>query len=242
MPTLGFARDATGGYTNGWPTHRSRPCRLLEAQDHKRNRRSCANLARHLRRGRSEVRQHSFSHSTTGGLYDRFFFGLSPTGFRYQFRPWAGTPTHINPRAVTIHQDVFEAKNQWEKDNPELANRVSENALRAAIICAAWDGRCLLTASNLGPALALAEYGARARTVLLPNPGMNLDARCAFAITSTLKTCKGPVKRRDLYNAIHAERYGPGAFDRAVRSLEFNGELEQTGQRPKYIKMLREDE
>lgn len=186
--------------------------------------------------------QRGFGHTTTGGLYDRFIFGLYPTGFEYDFRPWEGTATDINPCAVTIHGDVWAAKDEWKKDNPALASRVTENAIRAAVICAAWHGQDTLRACHLEPARALAEYQARVRTVLRPNPGENTDAKCAFAIVEVLKNSRGALLRRDVYATIHAERFGPGAFDRAVKSLEFNGYLEQYGKRPKYLKPIREDE
>ena len=185
--------------------------------------------------------QHSFSHTTTGGLYDRFLFGMCPTGFAFNYQPWKGEVVTDKPCAVRIAADVWEAKQQWKQENPELADRIAENAIRAALICASWNQCETLNAAALGPARALAEYQIRVRKMLQPNPGENLDARCAFAIVLFLKSYEGKfVKRRDVYNAINANRFGPGVFDRAVMNLEFNGELQQSGKRPKLLRLTGE--
>ncbi len=184
--------------------------------------------------------QQSFGHTTTFGLYDRFIFALWPTGFEYDFSPWDGEVIETNPCAVKIQRDVWDVRKEWKKE--ELGGRIFENAIRAAVVCAAWDGKPELLANELGPARAFAEYQRKVRKVLQPNPGENLDARCAFAILSLLENQNGYVKRRDVYQAINANRFGPGAFERAVTSLEYNGELVQTAKRPKLLRRIRDDE
>src|SRR4030095_7814104 len=156
--------------------------------------------------------QHSFSHTTIGGLYDRFIFGLCPTGFEFEYRPWEGDVVPDAPCAVPTAREFGQAKSDWKKENPALADRVAENAIRASVICAAWSGTDRLLACHLEPARAFAEYQARVRTVLEPNPGENLDARCAFAILSCLRNHTGYVRRREVFRAINAGRFGPNAF------------------------------
>jgi hypothetical protein len=185
--------------------------------------------------------QNSFGHATTFGLYDRFILAFWPTGFQYDFAPYEVEAVQDNPCEVTVEGEVWEVKKQWRRENPDLTGRIFENAIRVAVICASWSGCPKLTAKMLGPARAFAEYQARVQTVLQPNPGENPDARCAFSVMASLKNCRGGlVPRRQMYNSIHAERFGPGVFDRALRSLEANGELEQQGKRPKYLKMVGE--
>jgi hypothetical protein len=186
--------------------------------------------------------EQSFGHATVFGLYDRFIFALWPSGFDFDFVPFDGKPAEENPCAVTIARDVWEVKKQWKNENRELGGRIFENALRVSVICAAWDGRPELRSTDLTPARAFAEYQLRVRGVLRANPGENLDARCAFAILELLKKHQKFIKQRDVYNAIHASRFGPGAFKRAVDALVYNEDIEQLGTHPKYLKLLRDGE
>jgi hypothetical protein len=169
---------------------------------------------------------HSFGSATTGGLYDRFIFGRSPAPFDFIYRPYEGTPEEVQPTEVWIAPEVWEAKDEWGRENEALRGRVGENAVRAAVICASFDGQKILTAKHLAPARALAEYQARVRLVLRPNPGENTDARCAFAILQALPENAAWANRRELYQRIHGNRFGPGAFDRAVSNLQFNEQVE----------------
>jgi hypothetical protein len=186
-----------------------------------------------------------FGSATTGGLYDRFLFGKWPTGFQYDYVPFEDEPPAFTPCPdgeladaerlvpVTIHPAVYEEAKRWKKELGAEHARVIELCLRTAVICASFDGRRSLTANMLGPAYALTKYQVRVRALLRPNPGENPDARISFTIRNWL-TEHGPngewIKRRDLFNAIHAARLGPGVFDRAIRSMTFNGELEEEKQ------------
>jgi hypothetical protein len=99
--------------------------------------------------------------------------------------------------------------------------------LRCAYIAACWDLRPKLRVADLGPALALAKYQSKVRTYLAPNPGLTLDAKCCHAIRTYLNDHHGQwVNRRVLYRVIHAERFGPGVFNMALKNMQLNGELE----------------
>jgi hypothetical protein len=41
-----------------------------------------------------------FGSATTGGLYDRFMFGLCPTGYQLAYRNFVGEPAKVNPVGV----------------------------------------------------------------------------------------------------------------------------------------------
>ena len=182
-----------------------------------------------------------FGHATTGGLHDRFLFGKCPSGYQYLWRDFSDEPPAFKPASkddspfntagqpvpVTVDDSVWQERNRWIKDLG-IQPRVAEICIRCAVICASFDGRSVLTAEMLGPALALAQYQNRVRVILQPNPGENPDARCAFAIRNWLTRNAGGewVTRRDMYNSIHGARLGPGVFDRALKNMEFNGELE----------------
>jgi hypothetical protein len=164
-----------------------------------------------------------FGSRTTGGLHGRFIFGLG-SGKSYLYRPYNTVAEKINPVAIDVSPDVWDCRDAWVKNNIGLTPRIAEHALRVAAICASFDGRTLY-AKDLGPALEFARYQVRIRGILEPNPGENPDARCAFAILSWLRLYASdgrPVERREVYRAIHAERFGPGVFDRALLNLKAN--------------------
>ena len=170
----------------------------------------------------------SFGAATIGGLYDRFIFGLCPEPFQFFWEPFEGPAERLNPFPPSVDANVWEARNHWVKAEGILP-RVAEHALRVAFICAAVDGRPKLHAADLEPALAFARYQMRVRILLAPNPGENADARCAVAIRNWLQehAANGDwVVRRSLHKGIHAERYGPVIFNRVLKQMAFNSEID----------------
>lgn len=169
----------------------------------------------------------AFGMATTGGLYDRFIFGLCPEPYQHLYRPFEGPTQTLNPFPALVDPEVWDVRDQWVKDG--IATRVAEHALRVAYICASVDGRPTLRATELGPALAFAQYQTRVRLVLVPNPGENPDARCACDVRNWL-AANAPdgkwIKRRHLDRGIHSSRLGPGVFNRCLQNLQFNDEIE----------------
>jgi hypothetical protein len=130
-----------------------------------------------------EIFGDSFGAATTGGLYDRFIFGLCPQPYQYLYRPFEGGLEPIKPFAASADSDVWDARDEWVRNG--ISPRVAEHALRVAYICACVDGRPSLRASDLSAAHAFAQYQTRVRVILAPNPGENPDARCATQKRST---------------------------------------------------------
>jgi len=169
----------------------------------------------------------SFGMATTGGLYDRFIFGLCPSPYQHFFQPNEGQAETLTPVPADIQPEVWEAHHQWVKNG--INPRVAEHALRVAYICASVDGRPTLRSADLEPALAFAEYQMKVRIVLAPNPGDNPDAICACKIRNWLAehAQNGSwVSRRDLDRGIHSHRMGPGVFNRCLQNLQLNDEIE----------------
>jgi hypothetical protein len=169
-----------------------------------------------------------FGSATTGGLHDRFLFGRCPRGYKYLWRDKSGEkPILREPVTVRLHSSVFDERDRWITEL-KIEPRVAELCLRVATICAAFSQRPLLTRSMMRPALALAKYQMRARIVLQPNPGEHPDAKCAFKVRTYLEqNARGEwIARRRVYRSINGVRLGPGVFDRTLRNLEFNGEIE----------------
>jgi hypothetical protein len=168
-----------------------------------------------------------FGLSTTAGLWDRFIFGACPGGFVFDYRPFNDVIEHRTPKPVSIDGDVWEAKQHWLADCPELGARVAELAIRVATICASFDGRERLRAADLGPARQFADYQMRIRRILRPNAGENFEGRCALKILDYLEQFGGKfVSKRTMFRAVHANRLGPSTADRALSALHANGEVD----------------
>ena len=117
-------------------------------------------------------------------------------------------------------------KSQWLADNPGLNMRIVEHAIRAAVICASFDGRRTLRVSNLGPAWEFIKYQSRIRKLLQPNPGKNFEAIVAYKMLNYLGRLDGRfVNRRQMFRAIHAYDHGLSIADRALTMLNANGDV-----------------
>lgn len=170
-----------------------------------------------------------FNAETEAGLYDRFLFGLQPTGFEWQYRrnkqfgdPLVAPPAQpfdggvaapleqsVMIRPPEIHDDVYEAQEYIHK-HEGINNRVLELAIRCATIDSAWNGAEELRASGLEPFWNLARYQHNVRKVLQTGGGKTYDAQCGNAIMRYLnrKPCEW-VSRSALQRGTHViETYG----------------------------------
>jgi hypothetical protein len=193
----------------------------------------------------------SFGSAATGGLYDRFLFGLKPSGHRFLYRPSEAKPVvelrDVSPELFAptarkakelptpeIDRDVWQSRDQMvEKEGIEP--RILEIALRTALICAAWDGLSTLRASRLEPAWELARYQQRVRAILQPNPGRNFEAQAAHRILAHLRrhACDGKWEAlREVRRATRIMDFGPSVADRAINGLIGAGEIESTTLNP----------
>lgn len=175
-----------------------------------------------------------FSRATTAGLYDRFIFGACPSAFEFRYEPFEIARQDFTPASCYVSPEVWGEKDTWK-----LEPRVIELALRVAIVCAAFDGRTLLTAKDLQPARAFAEYQARVRKMLKPNEGENLEAKIALKILAYLDNYDGDfVSKRKLLHDTGAYRYGPSVSKRALEVMDANGDIELTTKRPFRVRRL----
>jgi len=173
--------------------------------------------------------QDLFNAGTTGGLYDRFLFGLCPENCSYDFFPFEGSREATFPVSCSIDATVWRTKSNWTAEERELNPRVAEIAIRAATVCAAFDGRKVLYAANLGPARELARYQTNIRRILKPNPGENFEARLAHKFLDYLRRHGGRfVPRRKMLRDTRAYNLGPSNADKALSILKANGDVEIT--------------
>ena len=183
-----------------------------------------------------------FSRSTTAGLYDRFLFGACPDAFRFDYFPFETAKREFQLEAVGVHPDVWVEKSIWLAEDKELEQRVVEIALRAATICASFDGKTLLTANDLHAAREFAQYQQRIRRLLRPNEGENPEAKIALKFTAKLKSLAGKyVSKRELFHSCSAERCGLRIADNALNALHANGDIEVTRGKPRLVRWLLED-
>ncbi len=177
-----------------------------------------------------------FTAATTLGFYDRCFLSLCPTGFAYDYVPFPvdlkGRGYRI-PEAVKIDREVWKVLAEWRKNDPSIG-RIAEISLRAATICACYDHRGVLKASDLGPARRLGEYQKYARTILQPNEGITPEGRITEALLRFMRRLEpnSGITRRDLYKKTNIHRLGITTAGRVLNILIANGELaESSGKR-----------
>jgi hypothetical protein len=202
----------------------------------------------------------SFGAATTSGLYDRFLFGLFPNGnFDYIYRPMEGPPlfelrdafgperetlfdeatqTVVHgPRRIapSIDRSVWDARDAIRKAEG-IDSRILELAIRTALVCAAWDEKTVLHASDLGAAWELARYQQRVRVILQPNPGKNFEAMAGFKILNYLKQHANGgdwLAWRDVLRGTHVADFGPAVAERALKAMVFSGVIESAFIQPK---------
>jgi hypothetical protein len=180
-----------------------------------------------------------FGPATTAGLDDRCIFGRCPSPYQYAYRPFEGGAENVEPCAVTVASDVYDLRDEWLKTIPGISARWTEHAIRIGVIAASFSGRSILYAKHIEKsARAFVEYQVRVRAVLKPNPGENVDARCAFAIKAVLAQKPGWNLKRDIAKAIHSERYGPSVLERAINSLEAAGDIDVDRKRPAKLRLV----
>lgn len=191
-----------------------------------------------------------FGVATTGGFWDRFMWGIGPSGYAYNYRPFRGEPvlksqigedfsveTQLEgerPVPVEFGADIWAERDRIAKElkvKPE-ERRVLEVGMRCAVIAAAFDGRRVLRAADLGPMKAFVKYQIYARKILKPNPGKNPDAVVAGKLRDYLDmhSANGEwLNRRDMIRATNAQRdFGPAICNKALQALEISGDIEQS--------------
>lgn len=172
-----------------------------------------------------------FGSATTGGLYDRFMFGLCPTGFQVQYRAFNGEPAKVKPVAVTIDPSVYEITSAWRKNHSGLTREI-ELAVRFAKVIASLDGRATLYGKDMeGAPYVFAMEQSRIRQILKPNAGDNPDAKFANAIMSLLERKTNNGEWLDLRTAkLHLKSFwknlGPNVMDRAINGLLRGDDIE----------------
>ncbi|HWY20032.1 MAG TPA: hypothetical protein VNX26_02365 [Candidatus Acidoferrum sp.] len=191
-----------------------------------------------------------FGAATTGGFYDRFIFGVGPSGYSYSYRSFSGEPllkakdpadvdegfdtTVEHPVPVEISSDVWAERDRIQEELKIAPGerRVLELGIRCALIAASLDGRRVLKAADLGPMKAFVAYQLRVRKTLKPNPGKNPEAivACKFLDYLDEHSPNGEfLNRRKMISDTRASQdWGPSTVNRVLSALELAGDIEQS--------------
>lgn len=139
-----------------------------------------------------------FGANTVHGLADRFLYGYYNGHVRA--RPLRGfTQVHFdNLKPVSIPDWVWNAKDEWINEDAQR-RRLSEHALRVALVTAACNADAEVTAPCLEAAFRFVEWQLRLREVYKPGLAETKESECYEAIYSALK------ERRDYQrqNNVH---------------------------------------
>lgn len=178
-----------------------------------------------------------FGVKSLGGFFSRYCFGLNPTNSSYYYKPFAGGPALSTEslQPVRLADDIFEANKAWVRElsdggSRDEAARIFEVALRVYGICAAFDGKTVLTASDIErPIKAFTQYQRSIRDLIRPNPGVTPDGQLTAAFFSYLRRHAPNKERceiREMLRTTNAYKYGSILCDRVINAMERNGEVE----------------
>ena len=137
-----------------------------------------------------------FGNSTVTGMYDRFIFGYDSTPVKY--RPQDIKPVvMVGEMVVRIPAWVWEAKDRWGDAVPNRNRRLTEHALRIALVTAAINGDREITAPCLAAALRFVEWQERLRSVFKPGLAETKEAECYEAVYAALRAQHDHQRRND---------------------------------------------
>ena len=125
-----------------------------------------------------------FGAHSVKGLYDRFIFGYATSHVRY--RPLRVVAEKFEVKPVHFPDWVWDAKDQWIGDDLSRG-RLSEHALRIALITAACNGDTEITVPCLEAAFRFCEWQQRLRQVFKPGLAETKDAEAFEAVWTALK-------------------------------------------------------
>ncbi len=169
-----------------------------------------------------------FGVKSMGGLHDRFTFGLCPGGFNFLYCPFEGVKEITSPITVEVDPAIWEMAEQIRKENPNIG-REAEIAIRAARICASFDGRKILRARDCESSVkAFIATQLHIREYLRPNEGVTNDAKCANALLMWLERNASDMRvvpERDVRDGLRKTlaKLGPGTLTYATKNLVNQG-------------------
>lgn len=166
---------------------------------------------------------------TTGGLYDRFIFGLCPSDFEFDYEPMNGAVERVERRAgdvLLVDPEIWQWAKHFKREHKDKdVRRLVEIGIRSALICAYFDNSQLVDLKRLDPHIAFIEYQARMREFLKPNPGENFEAQLQHKFLAYLRLHPGFISKYLLFRDTHAYDKGLSVAERALDMLVANNDV-----------------
>jgi len=139
-----------------------------------------------------------FGATTVFGMADRFLLGYYP-GY-VKARPTRGlVPAHFDLKPVAIPDWVWDAKDEWIGDDA-VRRRLSEHALRVALVTAACNGDAEVTAPCLEAAFRFTEWQQRLRGTFKPGLAETKESECYEAVYTALKERRDYQKQHKVHH------------------------------------------
>jgi hypothetical protein len=126
-----------------------------------------------------------FGSNTVSGMADRFLFGFSTTFVKYR-PPKVRCEIFDNLKPVRIPEWIWDAKDEWAEQNPEGRRRLTEHALRIALVTAAVNGDREITKGGFEAALRFMEWQERIREIYRPGLAETKEAEAYESVYSAL--------------------------------------------------------
>ena len=126
-----------------------------------------------------------FGSNTVSGMADRFLFGFSTTFVKYR-PPTVRCEIFDNLKPVRIPEWIWDAKDEWAEQNPEGRRRLTEHALRIALVTAAVNGDREITKGGFEAALRFMEWQERIREIYRPGLAETKEAEAYESVYSAL--------------------------------------------------------
>jgi hypothetical protein len=126
-----------------------------------------------------------FGANTVSGMADRFLFGLSTTFVRYR-PPKVKYEIFENLKPVQVPDWVWNTKDKWADQNPDPRRRLTEHALRIALVTAGVNGDREIGKECFEAALRFVEWQERIREIYRPGLAETKEAEAYESVYSAL--------------------------------------------------------
>jgi hypothetical protein len=126
-----------------------------------------------------------FGKESTGGLYDRFIYGIAPKGWEYE--DWERSVVYRSPKLCNIPAVCKKMVSDWRRVDAAVRGRLAEIAMRVAYISSAMNQDGEMTTEAVRCALEFVEWQEAIRGNYKAGMGDSLDAQCTNAILSVLE-------------------------------------------------------
>jgi hypothetical protein len=128
-----------------------------------------------------------FGNSTVSGLYVRMLYGWAPEGWefddRWEEHDWVPTEVHPPNKMVKTGDAAFDMKRAWEAvDRKIRGQRLSQYAMRIALVTAAANGDQEITEECMRAALLFCEWQEALRSVYKPSRADTIGGKMSEAI------------------------------------------------------------